>query len=168
MPTLRGERDSGDLPARGAGARLIPDAVAFAVETDAERLLVTVVRYRHPHGSRHRMTAKRVVLLTYRIEPYVARAAEATLENYARIAELLGGTEVEFNTEYGGNNHIMGTTIMGEDPANSVVDADCRCHDHPNLFIGGLSVFSTGGTVNCGLTIAALALRLADTMIAET
>jgi choline dehydrogenase-like flavoprotein len=107
-------------------------------------------------------------VLTYKIEPYVSRARDATLENYARIAALLGGTEVEFNTDYGGNNHIMGTTIMGADPATSVVDAFCRSHDHPNLFIGGPSVFSTGGTVNCGLTIAALALRLADTMISET
>ena len=45
--------------------------------------------------------AQRNETSTYRIEPCVARAAEATWENYARIAELLGGTEVEFNAEYG-------------------------------------------------------------------
>jgi glucose dehydrogenase len=106
-------------------------------------------------------------LLTYRIGDYVDRAAQATFENYARIAEILGGTEVEFDEDYAGNNHIMGTTIMGTDPRESVVDAECRCHDHPNLYVAGSSVFTTGGTVNCGLTIAALALRLGDTIAAD-
>jgi choline dehydrogenase-like flavoprotein len=42
-----------------------------------------------------------------------------------------------------------------------VVDADCRTHDHPNLFIAGASLFTTGGTANPTLTVVALALRLA-------
>jgi glucose dehydrogenase len=99
--------------------------------------------------------------VSYRIEDYVRRSAEHTREAYARIADLLGGTEVEFNDEFAGNNHIMGTTIMGADPRNSVVDADCRTHQHPNLYIAGSSVFTTGGSINSTLTLAALALRLA-------
>ena len=51
---------------------------------------------------------------------------------------------------------------MGKDPKTSVVDADCRTHDHENLFIAGSAVMPTAGTVNCTLTLAALALRLAD------
>jgi choline dehydrogenase-like flavoprotein len=31
--------------------------------------------------------------------------------------------------------HAMGTTIMGDDPKNSVVNADCCCHDVDNLYI---------------------------------
>jgi choline dehydrogenase-like flavoprotein len=57
--------------------------------------------------------------------------------------------------------HIMGTTIMGDDPKDSVVDRWGRTHDVPNLWIVGSSVFPTSATANPTLTIAALALRTA-------
>ena len=58
--------------------------------------------------------------------------------------------------------HHMGTTRMGTDPADSVVDPGCRTHDLDNCWIASSSVFPTGGAVNPTLTIAALALRVAD------
>ena len=45
---------------------------------------------------------------------------------------------------------------MGDDPATSVVDADCRVHGYDNLFVAGSSVFPTGGYANPTLTIVAL------------
>ena len=65
---------------------------------------------------------------------------------------------------YGGSGHIMGTTIMGTNPKESVVDQDCRSHDLSNLYILGSSVFSTSSTANPTSTIAALALRAASTI----
>jgi choline dehydrogenase-like flavoprotein len=65
---------------------------------------------------------------------------------------------------YGGSGHIMGTTIMGNDPDKSVVDKDCQAHDHPNLYILGSSVFPTSSTANPTSTVAALALRAAETI----
>ena len=59
-------------------------------------------------------------------------------------------------------SHHVGTTRMGDDPSDSVVDASCRCHDLDNLYLGGSSVFRTGGDSNPTLTIVALAHRLAD------
>ncbi len=58
--------------------------------------------------------------------------------------------------------HQMGTTRMHEDPRQGVVDADCRVHSVPNLYVAGSSVFPTSGTDAPTLTIVALALRLAD------
>ncbi len=60
------------------------------------------------------------------------------------------------------NYHQMGGTRMSDDPSKGVVDADCRVHGYANLFVTGGSVFPTGGWANPTLTIAALALRLAD------
>jgi glucose dehydrogenase len=57
--------------------------------------------------------------------------------------------------------HIMGTTIMGDDPKDSVVDRWGRTHDVPNLWIVGSSVFSTSATANPTLTLAAVSLRTA-------
>jgi choline dehydrogenase-like flavoprotein len=61
----------------------------------------------------------------------------------------------------------MGTTIMGDDPKDSVVDRDCRTHDHPNLFIAGTSVMPSASCVNPTLTGAALSLRIADVLVKE-
>ena len=59
-------------------------------------------------------------------------------------------------------NHLAGTARMGDDRRTSVVNADCRSWDIPNLFICDGSVFPTTGGVNPSLTIQALALRTAD------
>lgn len=60
------------------------------------------------------------------------------------------------------SRHHMGTTRMATDPAQGVVDIDCRVHDTPNLYVAGSSVFPTSGLVNPTLTLTALAIRLAD------
>lgn len=70
----------------------------------------------------------------------------------------------ENRKKYSGAGHIMGTCRMGDNPKTSVVDRECRAHDHPNLFIIGSSTFPTCGTANPTLTVAALALRAADTI----
>jgi choline dehydrogenase-like flavoprotein len=59
---------------------------------------------------------------------------------------------------YSGSGHIMGTCKMGANAKTSVVDAQCRTHDHKNLFIIDGSVFTTGGTANPTLTNAAVSL----------
>ena len=58
--------------------------------------------------------------------------------------------------------HLLGTCRMGSDPANSVVNGDCRTHDVPNLFVCDGSVFTTSTAVNPSLTIEAIAARTAD------
>ncbi len=63
--------------------------------------------------------------------------------------------------------HHMGTTRMATDPTQGVVDADCRVHGLTNLYIGGSSVFPTGGYVNPTYSIVQMALRLADHLEGE-
>ena len=58
--------------------------------------------------------------------------------------------------------HHMGTTRMADDPRHGVVDRDCRVHGIANFYIGGSSVFATGGHANPTYTIVQLALRLGD------
>ena len=60
------------------------------------------------------------------------------------------------------SRHHMGTTRMHRDPEFGVVDADCRMHGVPNLYVAGSSVFPTSGIANPTLTLMALAIRLAD------
>jgi choline dehydrogenase-like flavoprotein len=58
--------------------------------------------------------------------------------------------------------HHMGTTRMGTDSDESVVDPQMRSHDLDNLSVASSSVFVTSGAMNPTLTIAALALKAAD------
>jgi choline dehydrogenase-like flavoprotein len=63
--------------------------------------------------------------------------------------------------------HILGTAKMGTDPGTAVVDADCRCHDVPNLYIVDGSVWPTSAGVNPTATIVALALRATERLVRE-
>ena len=67
---------------------------------------------------------------------------------------------------YSGAGHVMGTCRMGFDRKHAVVGADCRSFDHRNLYVVGGSTFPTCGTANPTITIAALALRAADHVMA--
>lgn len=58
--------------------------------------------------------------------------------------------------------HHIGTVRMGDDPASSMVDADCRIHGVSGLSVAGTSVFPTSSQANPTLTAIALGLRLAD------
>ena len=112
-------------------------------------------------------------------------AAEAGAAGLGRLQVIPGGVTVElpdfFDPErfinlfgvdldsvderrfpIGVGYHHMCTTRMSEDPATGVVDADCRVHEVDNLWIGGSSVFATGGVATPTFTVVALAVRLAD------
>jgi choline dehydrogenase-like flavoprotein len=57
--------------------------------------------------------------------------------------------------------HQIGTVRMAADPKRGVVDADCRVHGTPNLFVAGSAVFPTSGQANPTLLITAFSARLA-------
>ena len=60
------------------------------------------------------------------------------------------------------HSHFIGTTRMGNNPSNSVVDINCKVHDITNLFIAGPSIFPSSGYANPFLTIIAFSLRLSE------
>ncbi len=89
--------------------------------------------------------------------------------DFARIAELMGGTNLRYSADgqFANNQHITGTMSMGNDPKNSVVDGFGRTHDHENLFICSTGVMPTAATVNSTLTAVALALRTAEHILPQ-
>lgn len=80
------------------------------------------------------------------------------------IWEEAGAKEVWALERYA---HIIGTCRMGDDPAASVVDADCQSHDVAGLYIVDNSVFPSALSVNPALTIMALSLRTADKFLVK-
>jgi choline dehydrogenase-like flavoprotein len=66
------------------------------------------------------------------------------------------------------STHVFGTCRMGQDPARSVVNADGRAHEVPNLYLLDASIFPTaGGGDSPSLTIAAVALRAAEKLVSR-
>ncbi|HET7554432.1 MAG TPA: GMC family oxidoreductase [Gaiellaceae bacterium] len=61
--------------------------------------------------------------------------------------------------------HQAGTARMGEDPATSVVNTECRAHEVDNLYVVDTSVFPSIGAVNPALTAMANSLRVGDHLL---
>lgn len=61
--------------------------------------------------------------------------------------------------------HLLGGTVMGEDPGTSVTDAYGRLHDAPNVIVAGSGVFPTAGAASPTFTIHALVERTAERML---
>ncbi len=63
-------------------------------------------------------------------------------------------------------SHILCTTVMGENPEDSIVDAGLVHHQVRNLLLLGGSVFPTASPANPTLTLSALSLYAADRFFA--
>lgn len=100
--------------------------------------------------------------ISYNISDYTLRGLPFAQDIHDRIFKTMGASEIGHQAPAADSAYILGTTRMGDDRKTSVVDRDLRSHDHPNLYILGGSVFPTTGSAPPTLTIAALALRLAD------
>jgi len=65
-------------------------------------------------------------------------------------------------------DHQMGTCRMGNDPTTSVLDANCRLHDCPNVFVVDTSFMPTGFGLNPMVTVVANALRVGTWIVDES
>ncbi len=62
-------------------------------------------------------------------------------------------------------DHQMGTCRMGDDPASSVVNRNCRLHDVENVFVVDSSFMPTGLGLNPMVTVVANALRVGSHIV---
>jgi glucose dehydrogenase len=106
--------------------------------------------------------------ITFKVDDYSKKALAYGYSVAKRIFDRMKGEEevdpIAPTLDYNGAGHPMGTCRMGNNPCTSVVDSQGRSHEHKNLYVVGSSVFVTGATANPTITIAALALRTADTI----
>ncbi len=84
---------------------------------------------------------------------------EHALRSMAQALEAAGGKDLWQEED---TAHMVGTCRMGNDPKDSVTNADGRCWDISNLWVCDGSLFPTSTGVNPSLTIQALACRTGD------
>lgn len=107
--------------------------------------------------------------ITYNVDKYVFDALDVGRQTAVKLfklvdknIKLVGDQHEPGPPAWNTAAHAMGTCRIGTNAADSVVDANGRCHEHGNLFLAGASIFATGATANPTLTLAALALKTAD------
>ena len=103
--------------------------------------------------------------LTYRVGDNTRRMLDHGIARASEALREAGAESLSVNPlAAAAGFHFLGTTRMGTNPATSVVDADCRSHDLPDLMVIDGGVFVTAGGVNPTSTIQAIALRAADAL----
>lgn len=95
--------------------------------------------------------------------------ARVGAEDYTKYSPLECGYVSHNGEDYviRGGNHWAGTHIMGSDAGSSVVDSQQRSWEHKNLFLCGAGSMASIGTANTTLTLAALCLRTAETILSD-
>jgi len=94
---------------------------------------------------------------------YTRRSIEKLPERLNEVLKLLPVEDIKISEKVNfTDGHIMGTTVMGDDPATSVVDRYLKHHRVRNLLVLGSGSFPTCSPANPALTVSALSLWAAD------
>lgn len=104
------------------------------------------------------------VLCAHRIlDVELRRLGLGRLEFHGEPAELIESVRAHAVDGY----HQVGLTRMSADPADGVVDPDCRVHGIENLHVAGTGVLPTSGQANPTYLAVCLSLRLARRLAGE-
>jgi choline dehydrogenase-like flavoprotein len=112
------------------------------------------------------------VVLDKQDEPHIfwtghSKYAELGLERaLASVADILPAPIEDMSVDgYASTqNHIQGTTRMGKDLGDGVVDRGLKCHEVRNLLALGAGVFPSCSPANPTLTLSALSLHAARSL----
>jgi choline dehydrogenase-like flavoprotein len=104
--------------------------------------------------------------LTFKEHPADVKLTVWFRDRGKELLHAAGALKVDSGGAYAGAGgpHLLGTCRMGNDPKTSVVDANHRAHDVPNLYVVDGSNFVTSGRGQPTMTIQALAFRAAALM----
>ncbi|MCP1119312.1 GMC family oxidoreductase [Robbsia andropogonis] len=105
----------------------------------------------------------------YDVGDYVRKSADTySIPIAKKLAAAMGAKDTKLAAKFAQSKHIMGGAIMGNDAGNSVVDANCRAHDHENLWLPGGSAMPSTACGNSTITMTALAFKAADAIVGQT
>jgi choline dehydrogenase-like flavoprotein len=107
--------------------------------------------------------------ITHRYAKYDLARRKHLTPYIARILKRSGAVYC-LSGRYSSHEHVAhqcGTLRFGNDPAQAVLDADCRLYANPDVFAVDGSFLPTSLGVGPGLTIIANALRVASKVVAE-
>ncbi len=99
------------------------------------------------------------------ISDYARRGLETLPEYLPEALSPLPVEEIEYGPVNPTESHILGATIMGDDPDTSVLDRHQIHHRYRNLLVLGAGSFPTHSPANPTPTLCALSLFTADHLL---
>jgi choline dehydrogenase-like flavoprotein len=84
---------------------------------------------------------------------------QTAVKEGARVFKAAGAKEVWHGPQ--GGQHIMGGTVLGKGPSDSVLNAFGQAHEVDNLFAAGPGVFPSSSAANSTFTAKAMAMKTA-------
>ncbi len=117
-----------------------------------------------------------VLRFHYKWSDYEIKQAKHMQETFQEIMHQMGaeitwgvqGPETNYGLEAPGRIiHEVGTTRMGDDPKNSVLNKWCQAHEVKNLFVADGGPIVQQGDKNCTWTILALSMRTSEYIIEQ-
>ncbi len=97
--------------------------------------------------------------------PQNEKVGEILADKTVEVLKKIGAKDISTSvTPYPPQNLQAGGCRFGDDPKSSVLDAQCRAHEVPNLFVTDGSFMPTGGSVPYTWTIYANAFRVAEVL----
>jgi choline dehydrogenase-like flavoprotein len=100
-----------------------------------------------------------VASIKYQVSPNGKKLWATAAAEGVKIFKAAGARDAW--TSPPGGQHIMGGTVIGNDPGKSVLNAVAQSHEVKNLFVGGPGVFPTSSSINSTFTAHAMALKSA-------
>jgi choline dehydrogenase-like flavoprotein len=129
-----------------------PDSrIVLTNETDRFGLPRVAIDFRFTQGD------VRSVINSHEVLDSALRAASIGRLEYRYPADQLFDSVLAQASD---GYHQAGTTRMGADPSDSVVDSNLKVHNIANLHVASSSVFPTTGQANSTLPAVALGVRL--------
>ncbi len=105
------------------------------------------------------------IRVTYKDHPDTLKSVQFMQDREMELLDAAGALKswrFPFEERGDPSAHLLGTCRMGNDPKKSVIDANHRTHDVPNLFLCDGSSLVTSGRNQPTETIQTLAFRAAD------
>lgn len=133
--------------------------VGLAVEVEHQPNANSFVKL---HTDKKDMFGDPVPHIQFTLSDIDRKTHERGHEIMATLLEARGVSQYKRTHNFVRAHHHMGTCRMSFDGDNGVVDKNCKVFGTENLYIAGSSVFPTSGARQPTLTIAALAIRLAE------
>jgi len=147
--------------------RILEDASKWVDVSTVFEMLPHAENRVQPSTTRKDALGVPMLKVHYDIDDYVKAARPVAVDDFHTFVKGMNGQLIQISEGFQNRDHIMGTVIMGSDPKDSVVDGDCRTHDHKNLFLATTGVIPASGVINPTLTGVALAIRMADLIARE-
>lgn len=159
----------GPLTLREHAPLPIPQSLARALHARSLLLVGSIEDLPQP-GNRVTLASNGEIRLDRRFADYDVLRARRMVRELRRLVRRAGAPIAFAQVADDAHEHLahqVGTCRFGRDPATSVLDAQCRLHAHPEIYVVDGSWLPTSLGVGPALTIAANALRVAAHILKE-